>query len=122
MGSKTLSSGAKTLEQHAKVTVQMDFHSANDTDAGDMAQTVSTTLRDDFGVQQFANQSPNYGVVPLYADDPKMLPFLNAEQAYEWRFVVEAVLQVNQVVSVSQQFADVVTVDVISVDATYPPS
>lgn len=121
VSSETLSSGAKTLEQGAQVTLQLDFHSEDDTSAGDMAQTVSTLLRDEFGVSQFANQVPDYGVTPLYADDPKQLPFLNAEQQYEWRWVLEAMLQTNQVVSVPQQYADSAAVELINVDATYPP-
>ena len=121
VSSETLSSGAQSFEQGAKVTVQMDFHSANDTDAGDMAQTVSTLLRDDFGFQQFLSQSPYYGVVPLYADDPRQVPFINEAQQIEWRWILEAQLQANQVVSQPQQYADVVTVNTIEVDATYPP-
>lgn len=119
VGSRTLASGAQTLMQPAEVTVQMDFHSAG-TAGSDMAQTVSTLLRDPYGVEQFANQTPNYGVVPLHADDPKYMPFINEAQQYEWRWVVEACLQVNQTVSIPQQYADVVEVDLVSVDAAYP--
>lgn len=123
LSSRTLSAGVETLEQPTKVTVQLDFHSPDLSTAGDMAQTVSTLFRDDFAVQQFANQNPNYGdITPLYADDPKQVPFINDQQQYEWRWVVEAMLQANQVVSVPQQFADQVTVEIISVDASYPPS
>lgn len=117
---ETLSSGAQSLEQGAEITVQLDFHSAG-LGALDMAQTVSTTLRDPYGFEQFANQSPNYGVAPLLADDPKQMPFINESQQFEWRWVVEALLQANVVVGIPQQYADSVDVDVISVDATYPP-
>jgi hypothetical protein len=87
-----------------------------------MAQTVSTLMRDAFAVEQFAAQEPNYGVVPLLADDPRQRPFINAEQQVEWRWSVEAMLQANQVLSVPQQFADSASVDLVSVDAAYPPS
>ena len=121
VSSEKLSAGTQSIEQPAQFAIQLDFHSEEITDAGDMAQTVSTLLRDTFGTEQFANQNPNYGVVPLYADDPKQMPFLNAEQQFEWRWVVEAMLQANQVLNVPQQFADSVEVGVISVEATYPP-
>jgi hypothetical protein len=121
VASGTISAGGQTLQQAMKCAVQLDFHSANDTDAGDMANVVSTTLRDAFGVQQFANQSPNYGVVPLYADDAAQRPFFNDQQQAEWRWVVEAMLQANIVVSVPQQFADVAALDLISVDEAYAP-
>lgn len=119
--SSTISSGGQTLQQALKCTFQLDFHSANDTDAGDMANTVSTTLRSGSGVQQFANQSPNYGVVPLYADDARQTPFHNDQQQVEWRWVVEALLQANIVVSVPQQYADSATIGLVSVDAAYAP-
>ncbi|MHB8272822.1 phage neck terminator protein [Bradyrhizobium sp.] len=117
--SSTISAGGQTLQQALRITIQLDFHSANDTDAGDMASIVSTCLRDGFGVQQFANQSPNYGVVPLYADDAIQAPYQNDQQQIEWRWVVSAVLQANAIVVLSQQFSDAVALDLVSVDATY---
>lgn len=119
--SSTISSGGKTLQQALKCAVQLDFHSADESVAGDMANTVSTTLRDEFGVQQFANQSPNYGVVPLYADDARQTPYFNEAQQVEWRWVVDALLQANVVLSLPQQFADSVALDLISVDEAYAP-
>jgi hypothetical protein len=78
-----------------------------------MAQTVSTLFRDDFAVQQFANQDPNYGVAPLLADDPKQVPFLNAEQQYETRWVVDVKLQTNQVIDWPMQFADQLAITIL---------
>ncbi len=80
-----------------------------------------TRLRDGFGVEPFANQSPNYGVVPLYADDARQLPFTNDQQQVETRWVVDALLQANVVVSVPQQFADTVGLVLEDVDAVFPP-
>lgn len=120
--SRTLASGAKDLEQGAQIDVQLDFHTKpSDFSAADLAQTVSTTLRDEWGVEQFASQNPNYGVSPLHADDPVQRPFINEAQQYEWRWVVEAMLQADQVVSVPQQFADSVNVELVSVDAEFAP-
>lgn len=121
LASRTLSTGAKTLTQSAEVIVQLDFHSADGT-SGDMAQAVSTLLRDEYGTGQFADQSPNYGVTPLHADDPAQRPFVNENQQVEWRWVLDAHLQANQTVSVPQQYADAVAVDLISVDVEYPPA
>jgi hypothetical protein len=120
VASRVMSSGAKSLEQGMEVALQLDFHS-DQMDAGDLAMTVSTLMRDDYAVQQFADQDPNYGVVPLFADDPRQAPFINDQQQFEYRWVVEAHLQANEIVSVPQQYADSVEVEVISVDATYPP-
>ena len=119
---QAMSSGATSTTQGAQVTVQLDFHSANNTDAGDMAQTVSTLLRDSFGCDFFAAlPAPLNGVTPLYADDPHESPYFNENQQVEWRFVLSAEFFVNQTVIVPQQFADAVTVDVVSVLAEFPP-
>lgn len=120
VGSETMSAGQKAVQMNAKVTVQLDFHASDDT-SGDLANVVSALLRDEFGVDQFANQSPNYGVVPLYADDARQIPYLNDQSQVEFRWVVEAVLQANVVVGVPQQFSDAVVVTPVSIEATYPP-
>jgi hypothetical protein len=57
--------------------------------------------------------------VPLYADDPRYMPFVNENQQYEWRWVLEACFQVNQTVVVPKQYADAVDVD--SSTSTPPP-
>jgi hypothetical protein len=124
VGPAVLASGAKLLEQGARCVVQLDFHSANDSDAADMAQLVATLFRDEYAVDWFAAESPNYGeyrVAPLFADDPRSMPWVNENQQYEWRYVVECHLQVNQVAVVPQQFMDVVTVVPKSVYAQFPP-
>jgi hypothetical protein len=119
VSSRTISAGAKTVTMNAKATIQLDFHS-NDTTSGDLANVVSNLMRDAFGVDQFANQSPNYGTVPLYADDARQAPFQNDQQQIEWRWIVEALVQANIVVSVPQQFADAVALGLKSVDEVFP--
>jgi hypothetical protein len=118
--SEALSAGWKTLTQNAASTIQCDFHTS-DTTAGDFAQTVSTALRDEFGVNFFAGLSPPLnGVVPLYADDPAQRPFVNAESQYEWRYVLDIHLEIEQTIQVPQTFADSVDPTFVSVEASYP--
>lgn len=116
-----MGAGRKTWEQGAELMVQLDFHSSNTSDAGDMAQTFTTMFRTEFAFDQFANQVPDTGVRPLYADSARQMPFINEAQQYEWRWVVEARLQVNDVVTLAMQFADSLVADLINVDATFPP-
>jgi len=119
---QTMSSGATNITQGAQVTVQLDFHSQNTTDAGDMAQTVSTLFRDAFGCDFFdALAPPLNAIAPLYADDPKQTPFLNENQQYEWKWTITAELFVSQTVIVPQQYMDAVEVDVVSVLAEFSP-
>jgi hypothetical protein len=118
---QTMSAGAKTLTQSAEVTIQVDFHSS-DTTAGDFAQTVSTALRDEYGVNFFAGLSaPLNGVVPLHADDPRQTPFVNDQGQYEYRWTLEVCLQARQTVQVPLQYADAAIVALEDVTALYPP-
>ena len=118
--SATMSAGQKTLTQSAEVTIQLDCHSP-DSLAGDFAQIVSTSLRDEYGVDFFANLSPPLnGVVPYYADDPKMVPFQNAENQWEWRFSLDAKFGVDQVVTTPLEYSDSATVVLKDVSALYP--
>jgi hypothetical protein len=113
-----LSSGYRQFTQTAKATVQLDFHSA-DFSAGDMAQTLSTAFRSEYGTSFFAGIAS--GITPLYADDPKERPFINAENQYEWRWGLDACMQVDQVIAVGQQFMDSVKIARIAVDAFFAP-
>lgn len=117
VGSSVMAAGVETLLQPTKVHVQIDVHGPN---SADNAQIISTLFRDDYAVEAFEGFGQG-DITPLYADDPKQIPFLNAEQQYEDRWVIDAFLQVNAVVTVPQQFADEVDVGLVDVDVVYPP-
>ena len=104
-----------TLMQEAEVTVQLDFHSADPLSSSDVTETVATLFRDEYAVTQFAGQVPDFGVVPLYAGEPRQIPFLNAENQYETRWVLELMMQVDQTVAVPQTFADSAAVVLVEV-------
>ena len=113
LASGALSAGQMTLLQDSEWVLQCDFHSP-DTIAGDMAKTVSTALRDNYGVSFFAAQpAPLNAVVPLYADDPVQAPFISAENQYEFRWTLDVHLEVSQSLSVPQTYADEVTVELV---------
>lgn len=116
--SETLSAGRWSAKQPSQWTVQLDFHGA-DTTAADMAQTVSTLFRDGYATTYFARQSAS--ISPILADDPRQMPFLNDQQQYEWRWIVGAIIQVDQKVLVPQQYADVVNVGLVEIDERFPP-
>ena len=110
--------GSNTYMQPSKVTVQLDVHGPN---SADNAQIISTMFRDQYAFDAFA-ASGIANVAPLLADDPRQIPFMNAEDQYEDRWIVEAQIQANQTVSsVPQQSFDVIDVTLIDVDASYPP-
>lgn len=116
-GPIAMASGAQEMLQPTQVTVQLDVHGPN---SADNAQIISTLFRDDYAVQSMT--ASGFDLAPLYADDPKQVPFANDQQQIEYRWVIDARLQVNPTVSVPQQFADQLNAILIDVDAKYPPT
>lgn len=115
LASGLLAAGVEHLSQATEVTFQIDVHGPNSSDA---AQTISTMFRDDVATNFF--QANGFtGISPLYADDPRQVPFVNAEQQFENRWIVDAVMQVDQVMTAPQQFAAAVSVGLIDAQQEY---
>lgn len=119
LSSRAVAASGKLLETGSKFAVQLDFHSYDLDSAADLAALVQSTFRDPYAYAFFAESYPH--IRPLYADDPRLAPFVNENQQVESRWILEAELQINQTTRVPAQYADAVEVDVISVDAEYPP-
>lgn len=111
---QVMACGTQTMLQATQVTIQLDLHGPN---SADYAQIVTTAYRDSYAVDQFA--SSGFDVAPLYADDARQIPFLNGEQQVESRWVIDCVMQCNPVLTLPQQYASQLNVNVIDVDATY---
>lgn len=101
------------VSQSVQVTLQLDCFSPL---ASDWADMLTTLLRSTVGCDALKPACQ-----PLYADDPIRAPLTSAEAQYNDRWIVQAVLQYNPVVTSPQQFADAATVTVINVDEAYPP-
>lgn len=99
-GAQQLAGGVVSVEQSTRMTVQLDVHGSK---SADYAQIISTLLRSEYAVEQF--DSYGFGVVPLYASDPRQMPFMNAQQGFESRWTVDAEMQVRPSVAVPQQAA-----------------
>lgn len=101
-------------ETHWKERMQIDFYGQS---AGDWSRVFAGLWKDETACLAL---SPT--CQPLYTDDP-MGPFQeDSEDQYEQRWVVQAYLQYNPVTPVPMQFADQLSVTLINVDKTYPPS
>lgn len=103
---------ATAHKQSVQVVMQVDVYGPA---AGDQAAILSTLFRDEVACDAFLNCQP------LHADTPVRAPLDNGEDQYEDRWLVALNLQYNPVVSTPQQFADILTADLISVDEAYPP-
>lgn len=101
IASQALASGTRSILQPVQVTVQIDIHGPS---SPDNSQIITTLLRDEYATDFFS--TTGFDVTPLYADDPRQMPFSNGEQQIENRWVVNAALQCNPVLTIPQQFAD----------------
>lgn len=99
-------------QQSTRVDVQLDCYGP---DAGAWAVMVSTLLRDEYACLALA---PN--CQPLYADDPRQMPFETGEAQYLSRWTLTAALQYNPVTTTAQDFADTLSVTLVDVDVEYP--
>ncbi len=124
VSSEVLASGVASAMMETEVLYQLDVHGPN---SNDNAELISTLLRDQWGVEQFLGASSGAGitlgsVTPLHADNPKQVPFVNDQDQWEYRWIVEARLQANQVaMNIPQQFASAFDVTLKQMDATFPP-
>lgn len=124
VGSEIMASGAASAMQETEILMQLDVHGPA---SNANAAILTTLLRDQWAVEQFDQEATAIGLsagvlTPLYADDPKQIPFINDQQQYETRWIVEAWLQANQtVINIPQQFASAFDVTLVEIDATYPP-
>jgi len=101
VNSQKLAAGVMTLLQAVKMTVQMDSHGPA---SADNAHLITTLFRDAVGVVLF--KISGFEVAPLYTTDPKQIPFINGELQVENRWTVDAVMQCNPLITLSQDFAD----------------
>lgn len=108
--------GNETHTRSTQWNVQLDCYGP---DAADMAALVATTFKTDYAAQALAAAAIE--IQPLYANDPRQMTIINAEQQYEPRWIVELALQYNPVVTLPQDFAMALTVIPAEVDATFPP-
>lgn len=117
VSSQAMAGGLKNMMQSSQLVLQLDIHGPN---SPNFAMIISTVFRSETATDLFSEI--NAAIAPLYADDPKQLPFNSGEQQYENRYVVEVNMQVNQTVSIGQQFADQLEVVTQSVETLGPSS
>ena len=116
-GQTQLAGGTLSLMQETRLTVQIDVHGPN---SGDNAQIISTAMRDGYAYDAFTSYGP--GVFPLYADDPRQVPFINAENQYEYRWIIDCQLQINPALAVPQAAAAQLVASIKELDAVHPPA
>ena len=107
LASGPLAAGIASMMKPSQYTVQIDFHGPN---SGDNAEIISVLMRSSQGVGLF--QATGYDVTPLYCNDTRQMPWSNAENQTEKVWSVDAVMQVNSIVWIPQQFFSALSVTV----------
>ncbi len=103
--SQTIAGGVKTMLNPVKMTIQCDIHGSF---SCDNAHIITTAFRDVYACDKFAESNKN--VFPLFSSEPKQIPFNNSEQQVEERWVVDLTVQVNPIITISQQFFNNLTI------------
>lgn len=113
--SGTLYAGQRTDLTPSNWVVQCDVHGPNSANA---AIVLMSLFRSEYGVDAFA--ASGFEITPLYCDEARYQPFVNAEQAYEYRWTVDVTCYVSPIVGTTQQFADQLDVTTVEVDIEVP--
>lgn len=92
--------------ESVSISMQLDFHGADSTDN---AQVFATLFRSQFAVDYMGAS----GLFPDYCTDGRQMPFINGEDQYEDRWVINAVFDCNMNIETPQQFADVLKINSI---------
>jgi hypothetical protein len=112
---ETLYIGTRNDLTGTKLTVQLDIDGPL---SSDNIKVIETLFRSEYGSSAFT--ALGFDVQPLYCGEPRQAPFMNAEQQYEYRWSMDACMQINPVVQTPQQFADELAVTTVEVDASDP--
>lgn len=97
-------------------TVQIDVYGDG---AMDRANNAASLTRTSYGCDQFAAAAVD--IQPLYAGEPHQTSMITGEQQYEQRWTFDFVAQFNPIITVSEQYADQLNINLAEVAATFPP-
>lgn len=111
-----VTTSTQQILQPVRLTIQID---ARGEGAADVIQTISTLFRDEYGVSVF--RATGVPLVPLYTSSPRQLPLTTAENQYQDRWGLDADMQLNSILTITQETADELSVGLIEMDEKYPP-
>lgn len=102
--------GTVNIARHTTYSYQVDCYGQL---GADVADIISIAWRSLWGCDALQATFDTPGAVtPLYADEPAQLNIANSENQYEQRFMTKLYAQVNQVVTLPQDFFNAVDLHV----------
>lgn len=105
----TGTAGTIGLVRRTQVQWQIDCYGE---EGPDWADIISSTWKSITAADAFVIDASG-GMAPLYADEPQQMTIVNSEDQYETRYMAKLYMQVNQTVTLDQEFFT--TVDVSGV-------
>lgn len=112
---ETLYAGLETDFVAVKWTVQLDIHGPN---SGNNTRIIDTLFRSEYGVD-FFDSATSWQCEPLYCSEARQIGFVNGENQWEERYVMDACLQINPIIGVPAQFFDQIEVQTIEAYPLY---
>lgn len=110
---QTLSAGVMSVEESTEVIMQVDVHGANSSDNSQVLQQL-------FWDARAVDELEPFGITPLFAEDPRQMPFITAAKEYEDRWMVDLHMQVKPTIELPQEFSDSVVLTVTDIDVAFP--
>lgn len=116
LGAETLYASTSDALVSMEWTVQLDLHGPN---ATNNAVIVEGMFRSAYGTSAFS--ASGYDIQPLYCDEGRQQAWIGGEQQFEDNWTLDLRMQINPVLRAAQDFASTLALNIIEVDASYPP-
>jgi hypothetical protein len=113
VASQVMSAGVMSIEESNEVIMQVDVHGPC---SSDNTQSLQQLFWDAYAVDVL---SPT-GVTPLFAEDPRQMPFITAAKEYEDRWTIDLHMQIKPVIEIPLEFSDSFTLTVVDVEVSIP--
>jgi len=114
---ETRDDNSRTVSRPEQMSFQIDCYGQG---SSELAEMLNVLYRDAYACDLF--DSFGFSGAPLYAGDIQQAPYVNGEDQYENRYTFEIELQINSRVTVPLQSCNILGIDLVSVDATFPPT
>ena len=114
---ETRDDNSRTVSRPEQMSFQIDCYGQG---SSELAEMLNVLYRDVYACDLF--DSFGFSDAPLYAGDIQQAPYVNGEDQYENRYTFEIELQINSRVTVPLQSCNILGIDLVSVDATFPPT
>lgn len=105
ISSRDITNGQTEIQSRTQIGIQIDFYGRQ---SADFCKAVVAVYRSEYAPAQFPDN-----IKPLYCSDAHQGPLITGEEQYLNRWTLTANLQYNPTVSVPQQYAEALSVNIL---------